>query len=191
MPEAGTAATGGDAAALDAPSVAGPESVAGEPPAAVAAAAETIDALPEPWQREIRKLRRENAEARKALQAHEDANRSELERASGERDRLAAALAGREQLLRAVTARYEVARAAAQLGADPEVLYRYVRDDLKYDEETGEITNLPRALEAARSQAPALFPQASPLLGRADAGAAAAAPDGLDMNAFLRRHRRR
>ncbi|MFM9106889.1 MAG: hypothetical protein ACKOWF_09335 [Chloroflexota bacterium] len=190
MPETGSAATGVDAASAAPAPGTGPESAAGEPPAQ-AVAAETIDALPEPWQREIRKLRRENAEARKALQAHEDANRSELERASGERDRLAAALAGREQLLRAVTARYEVARAAAKLGADPEVLYRYVRDDLKFDEETGEITNLPRALEAARNAAPALFPQAGPLVGRADAGAAAAAPDSLDMNAFLRRQRRR
>ncbi len=100
-------------------------------------AADTSDTLPEPWQREICMPRRENAEARNALQAHEDANRSDVERTKAERDRLTAALAGREQQLRAISARYEVARAAAQLGADAEVLYRYVRDDLKYDDEFG------------------------------------------------------
>ncbi len=155
------------------------------------AAADTIDVLPEPWQREIRKLRRENAEARKALQAHEDANRSDLERTTAERDRLTAALAGREQQLRAISARYEVARAAAQLGADAEVLYRYVRDDLKYDDESGEITNLARVLEAARAHAPGLFPPPNPLIGRADAGVMTPAPESADMNAFLRRQRRR
>lgn len=184
MPDAGAVEMSEGAAMT-----AAPEGGAVEP--AVQAAAETIDALPEPWQREIRKLRRENAEARKSLQAHEDAKKSEIERVTEERDRTAAALAGREQLLRAVTARYEVARAAAQLGADPEVLYRYLRDDLKFDEETGEITNLPRALEAARTQAPALFAAANPPIGRADAGASTPVPTSMDMNAFLRRQRRR
>lgn len=141
-----------------------------------------------------------------ALQAERDAHKAEAKRAKdlekrladlensgkSESEKLAARLEALEKdnqskaaAIRERDARDAVRDAAKKAGAgDPDIVYRFLRADLEYDDD-GSVTNLAAVIKDAKEIAPQLF---KPITGKGDGGAGnGTQPKNNDMNATIRR----
>lgn len=126
-----------------------------------------FDALPPETQAEIRKLRKENATARKRLEEFENAGKTELERRDAAlkaaEDR-ASTLEGR---LRDLSARSAVTDASTKANAiSPRAVYALIQSDLEFDDE-GKPTNVDALIKQAQKDEPSLFRAAA---GSGDGG---------------------
>lgn len=144
--------------------------------------AKEVKDLPEWAQKQIADLRKESAGYRKKAQDFEDRDKSELtkaqEAAQAAQDE-AKTVTGR---LRMVLAEQAVRDAAESAGAiSARAVFRYVRDDLDFDDE-GNVTNLDAVLKAAKRDEPKLFGK-----GTADGGKGGGTQNGaVDMNRLIR-----
>ncbi len=152
-----------------------------------------FDALPPETQAEIRKLRNENAKARKQIEGFENANKTEIQKRD---DALKAAdqrATAAEQRLRDANARSAVTDAATKANAiSTRAVYALIRSDLEFDDETGEPTNVAALLKAAQRDEPSLFRAAN---GSGDGGAGGGVGGDsnvkTDLNTLLRQSMRR
>ena len=146
-----------------------------------------FDALPPETQAEIRKLRKENATARKRLDDYENANKTEIEKRD---DALKAAdqrATAAEQRLQDANARSAVTDAATKANAiSTRAVYALIRSDLEFDD-AGEPTNVGALLKAAQKDEPSLFRASN---GSGDGGAGGDPNAKPDLNALLRQSMR-
>ncbi len=146
-----------------------------------------FDALPAETQVEIRKLRKENATARKRLGEYESANQTESEKQSAALKAAEDRATTLENRLRATTARAAVTDAATKANAiSAAAVYALIRDDLDYDDD-GDPTNVPALIVQARKDEPALFRAAN---GAGDGGRGEPVTS-RDLNTLLRQSMRR
>ena len=141
-----------------------------------------FEALPPETQAEIRKLRRENASYRTKVKSFEDASKSEAEKREqalkDAEDRATAA----EQRARNALGRVAAMDAATKAGAiSAKAVYASIRDDIEFDDESGEPTNIDALVEKYKADDPALFRTPS-----ADGGKGTPATN-QDMNSLIRR----
>ncbi len=146
-----------------------------------------FDALPPETQAEIRKLRNENAKARKQIEGFESANKTELQKredaVKAAEDRATAL----ETRLRDLSARSAVTDAATKANAiSTRAVYALIRSDLEFDDD-GQPTNVDALLKAAQKDEPSLFKQAN---GRGD-GSAGGENKTTNINDLLRASMRR
>ena len=140
-----------------------------------------FEALPPETQAEIRKLRRENASYRTKVKSFEDASKSEAEKREqalkDAEDRATAA----EQRARNALGRVAAMDAASKAGAiSSKAVYASIRDDIEFDDESGEPTNIDALVEKYKADDPALFRTPS-----ADGGKGTPVPT-KDFNAMIR-----
>jgi hypothetical protein len=129
-------------------------------------------------------LRRERDDLAKKLKAREDAELSETDRLQKRAKELEDSNTALRSQIRDRDARDAVTIAARKLGAlDPSAAYRLVRDELEFDEKTGEILDVEKALKKAKAEFPTLFGRAA---GSADGGSGSRQGAAADMNAWLR-----
>jgi predicted nucleic acid-binding Zn-ribbon protein len=116
-----------------------------------------FDALPPETQAEIRKLRKENATARKRLDEYEAKNLTELEKREAALKAAEDRASTLETRLRDLSARSAVTEAARDAKAlSPRAVYATIRDDLEYDED-GTPNNVDSLIKQLVKEEPALF----------------------------------
>lgn len=134
------------------------------PAAPVPSPAESTDDTEQMSLAEARKLRQEANSLRarlaaleKSQKAAEDAKLSELDRATKRAAELEAALAAQQATNRTLALRASLADEAGKLGVtNLAALLKLVRDDVEWDEATGEPTNLAKLVKQALADVPGL-----------------------------------
>ena len=137
--------------------------------------------------RENHQLRREREDLAKKLKEFEDAKLSDVERLQKQVKDYEAKESQWAAERRERDARDAVIEAAGdeKIGArNPRAVYKLVKDDLEFDDKTGQIRNLPDVLKRAKAEYPELFGRSA---GSVDGGSGSRAKGaGADMNAWLR-----
>jgi hypothetical protein len=150
-----------------------------------APAPNSVDALPDWAQKQIREARKDAAKYRTRVQEFEDAQKTEAERAA---DALKAAeerAQQYEQRYQSAIAQSAVTDAASKAGAiSARAVYMLIRDDITFDD-AGDPSNIAELIGKARSDEPQLF-RASGGSGDGGKGTNNGPPSTTDMNAVIR-----
>lgn len=141
-----------------------------------------FDALPPETQKEIKALRKEAAGYRKKVEEYESANKTELEKREADLKAAEERAARAEQRARTLVGRQAVTDAATTAKAiSTAAVYALIRDDLEYDDETGEPTNVAALITKAQKSEPDLFRAAN---GSGDGGKGSAVTTGTINDVF-------
>lgn len=144
-----------------------------------------FDALPPETQKEIRALRKENAEARKRISTFESANQTELEKREAALKAAEDRATALETRLRDLSARSAVTDAARDAKAlSPRAVYATIRDDLEYDDD-GMPVNVASLIKQLVKEEPALFDLRA-ANGSGDGGKGAPAANANSINDVFR-----
>lgn len=142
-------------------------------------------------QRELQRIvaREVNAAKRRVQQEAEESRARQEAEAKGEYQKLLADAERERDDLRATMRRMEaervVERVAKKNSAEhPDIIYRLIKDDLRYDDD-GNATNVDELIAELRKDYPRYF--VAPTAVGADAGKASPDSGGGDMNSVLRR----
>lgn len=122
---------------------------------------------------------------RTKLTEFEAAGKTELEKVTGERDALTERVTKAEARARDAAGRVAVETAAKAANAiNARAVYALARDQLAYDDETGEPSNVDEVIKSLKKSDADLFPAID---GSGDGGKHGDDASGSDMNALLRR----
>lgn len=114
----------------------------------------------------------------------ENAGKTELQRIEGERDQFKGKFESLTNRYRTAVAKSAVSEAAGKVNAiDPAAVFAIVRDDLEFDDETGDPTNVDAVLKDVQKRHPALFRAAN---GSADGGKGGPVSKANDVNEMFR-----